>query len=165
MTDKHFETYDFRANAGYTDQSQSALNNWLTTMTGVFTEHWKDVSSADLKSTVGAIKSCAFDHVFLSSSQSMQGCVINIGDHEEKAMWFASHSDLLPLVGQVLYGSPEESPEDRELTSIEESVCKLIYEYLAQSLSEAWPLQEPLECALAQWVANPSRSRMLSAPR
>ncbi len=77
-------------------------------------------------------------------------------------MWLATRVDLLTLVGQVLCDAVEEF-DDRELTSVEISICRLVFEYLTQSLCEAWPLQELLDCSVVELENNPSRSRILAS--
>ena len=159
MTSNDYPVYDFVAAASVERPLSLALKSWTSKFAEFFQERWKQFSSSEMKVYPTPTKCYTFGEARSKWDQSL-GININFDDESQHGLLVSKRQHLLSLVMDILGESSDGDQPARELTAIEVSLCELIYEQVAATLSESWPQQQVLELPLGQLEASPNRCRI-----
>jgi flagellar motor switch protein FliM len=153
--------FDFRT-AGTSDLVVRSLKQWLTKTAGTFADGWEAVSDTEVALECESILSRTFEDGLQYTSAESIGCKIFLGEARIPTLACVSIRDLVSLIGCVLGTGPVTELVSRKMTSIELSLCELIFESLASSLSSAWSGHQPLPIAVGGFEETPQYSRLIS---
>ncbi len=154
-----YQRYDFAAAARVERPLWTAMNNWMLDSAELFTENWLDFSSTQIGAVPSIIDAQTFGALQESWTAPMLAVPVSAPNEPELGMLVASRTELLVLLMDILGGSSE-TESDRELTSVEVSLSKLILEQCCVCLGHGWQKQQPLELTVGEIDQTPNRSRM-----
>jgi flagellar motor switch protein FliM len=75
-------------------------------------------------------------------------------------MIVTERADIIILMMDILVQALNERPVDRELTSIEMSMCRLFLEHSVSGFAEAWPDKDSIPIKMDELDSQPNRSRL-----
>lgn len=150
--------FDFR-NAGTADGVVRMLRQWLGKTTDSFTDNWEAVSDTIVDLKCNSVLTRTFEEAVELMPMESIGFEISISQEKTPSLACVSIQDLISLIGAI-FGTPFDG-EDRKLTTIEISLCEMVYETLASSLSAAWLGQEPLKMVVGGYEDPPHFSRLI----
>lgn len=150
--------FDFR-NAGTADGVVRMLRQWLGKTTDSFTDNWEAVSNTIVDLKCESVLTRTFEEAVELMAMESIGFEVSIGADKTPSLACMSIQDLTALIGSIL-GTTFDS-EDRKLTTIEISLCEMVFDTLANSLSTAWLGQEPLKMAVGGFENPPHFSRLI----
>lgn len=159
MTQTHYQRYDFAAAARVKRPLRKRLNRWSQKTVELFIEQWAEVSATPV--TVSPINVDAKKFVDVQKAWENPCCGVPIGFQEESVLgMFVIDNDQLQVLLMDILGGSESGTKDRQLTSVEISLAKVVYESVALSYSLGWFGQEPLQYELGEFDCLPNRSRL-----
>lgn len=161
MTEKDYQPFDFRS-ASTSDETVTSLRTWLMKTSTTFLESWESVSSTTVSLECRNVLSRTFEQCLDSIRTESVGCGIKLGEESVSTMAWVSCRELVSAIGCVIGTGVVEDAKDRKLTSIEESLCEMLFETLASSLSNSWPGVKRLPVVVSDQLDDmPQRSRMV----
>jgi flagellar motor switch protein FliM len=155
-----YPVYDFLTASKVERPLSSALKIWLDKFSNVFLERWREFAPTEIRVTPRAINSTTFELAQSSWSQPSIGVVININQGAAQGMIVAQRSDLLILLMEILSETVLERPVDRNLTTIEGSLCQLLLEQSVRTFGESWPEKEVMPIEMGPVDEQPNRTRL-----
>ena len=158
MSKKEPYPFDFR-NAGTADGVVRMLRQWLGKTTDSFTDNWEAVSDTIVDLKCNGVLTRTFDEAVELMPMESIGFEVSIGEEKIPSLACVSIQDLTALIGSI-FGTTFDF-EDRKLTTIEISLCEMVFETLASSLSTAWLGQEPLKMVVGNYEDPPHFSRLI----
>jgi len=165
MIDRDYPKYDFLNASKVERPLAAALKIWMNKFTEMFPERWKELAPTPIKVTTLPIDSLRFDAVQGRWSQPSIGVPIRINGGAVNGMIVATQVDMLILIMEVLSESLSQKPSQRELTTIEQSLCELFLEQSLLTFGEAWPDKEILPTELGEIDRQPNRCRLMMPDR
>lgn len=160
-----YTVYDFGSSARVARPLWLAMHQWLTKYADLFVEHWSNFSPTGIQAVSSSIDAAEFEAMrqqWEGPSYGVEFSVAGANGEKHLGMMVVARPQLLTLLMDVLGNKCEDVVEDREMTSVESSLSKLVFEQALSSFAEAWSGKEPLECTLDELTDQPSRSRMLA---
>ena len=151
--------FDFR-NAGTTDGVVRLLRQWLGKATDSFADNWEAVSDTIVDFKCNNILTRTFEEAVNSMPMESIGFEIAIGNGKTSSLASISIQDTTALIGAI-FGVSFELEEERKLTNIEISLCQMIYETVAKSLSTTWLGLEPVKMKIGKFEDPPHFSRLI----
>lgn len=160
MTQVSYQVYDFASSARVERPLWLAFHNWMAKCGELFVEQWSNISTTPIQASPAPIDADDFDALQARWNKSAYGVEINFKDGATKGLLVVSRIELLRLLMEILGDRSPEVPVDRALTSVEKSLCGLIFEQIASAISQSWPEQQSLSFKLGEPDDQPNRSRM-----
>ncbi len=159
MTTKDYTPFDFRT-VESSDDSIKVLKTWLHRTADTFHESWESISATSVQMECGRIQTKSFDDALNAARSECIGYRFLLGENDIETLAYVSCKDLTSLLGYLTGPSLDES-EDRPPTSIEISLCHMIFETLASGMSESWPGNDVLQINVKNITDALQRSRVL----
>ena len=160
MTNKDYPIYDFVTASKVERPLASALKVWLDKFAKMFAERWKEFAPTEIQVNSMAIDSISFENQQAKWQQPSVGAPIIINHGAVNGMIVAERVEVLVLLMEILCEALAEKPQDRELTSVETSLCQLLFEQSLSTFGEAWPDKEILPTELEPLDWQPQRCRL-----
>jgi flagellar motor switch protein FliM len=160
MTDVDYPIYDFVTASKVERPLAIALKVWLDKFAKMFVERWKEFAPTEIQVRPLAIDSTSFESLQAKWKQPAVGAPIIVNHGAVNGMIVAERVELLVLLMEVLCESLQEKPTDRELTSVETSLCQLLFEQSVATFGEAWPDKDILPTELEPMDWHPNRCRL-----
>jgi flagellar motor switch protein FliM len=161
MSNIDYPVYDFLTASKVERPLAKALQVWLDKFAKTFVDRWKEFAPSEIVVTPLAIDSVTFEAAQAKWVEPAVGVPIDVNTGTVHGMIVASRSDLLILLMEILCETLTERPADRELTTVEGSLCQLLFEQSVATFGEAWPDKEVLPVTMAELEWQPNRSRLL----
>lgn len=165
MTPTEYPVYDFLTASKVERPLSAALKVWLSKFSGMFVERWLEFAPTEIQVTAMLIEARSFDAAQSRWTAPAVGLPIDINHGAVQGLVVVSRSDLLILMMEILSETITEKPADRELTSIESSLCELFFQHSIATFSEAWPAKEPLPIDAKAIDWQPNRCRLFQPER
>ncbi len=160
MTKNDYPVYDFLTASRVERPLASALKNWMSKFCKSFVDHWRAFATSPLQTSPMLINAMSFDEAKTKISRHSIGVPISINNEAVHGMIVTERADIIILMMDILVQSLNERPADRELTSIEMSLCRLFLEHSVAAFAEAWPDKDSMPIKMFELDLQPSRSRM-----
>lgn len=161
MSDPTYQVYDFAASARVERPLSLALRRWLDKFAERFVEQYSNFSLTEIEAEALLVDAETFEDLQNKWQAPSFSAEVQLQEGEFSGMLVAERSEILKLLMDIL-GSTDGETEDRELTSVEASLCEMIFEQAASTLAESWPEQEPLTQELQPLDFQPAHSRLFA---
>ncbi len=161
MTQTQYQVYDFASSARVERPLWLAFHHWLEKFAELFAEQWTSFSSTPIQATPMSIDASEFETLQTRWDKPAYGIEVSYRDDATRGMFLIDRGDLLRLLMDIL-GDTSEEAVDRSLTTVETSLCGLIFEQSASVLGQSWTEQETLNHRLGQPDSQPNRSRQFA---
>ncbi len=163
MTAATLQKFDFRR-SGFIDPAISRmLRIWMGKAAQVFAGRWEEMAPTAIPVHAGSPFTQTFGTLIDNLGEISTGSVLAVGNEKFPSLLTVGRAGLLALIGQVLCNNPEQMPEPRELTSIENELAHLLFEAFVAACSEAWPQKEPLKVSCGNIEQEPQKWRLYGA--
>lgn len=156
-----YQRYDFAAAARVERPLWIALNGWMLKSAELLEENWVDFSATKIGAVPSIIDAQKFSDLQESWTVPMLAVPIETDAESALGMLVIRCRDVLVLLMDIL-GGDASGDSDRELTSVEISLVKLVFEQSCLCLGQGWPEQQPLNLKFGEIDAMPNRSRMFA---
>ena len=160
MTNKDYPIYDFVTASKVERPLARALKVWLDKFAKMFVERWKEFAPSEIQVSSLAIDSISFENQQAKWQQPALGAPIIINHGAVNGMIVAERVEILLLLMEILCEGLTDKPQDRELTSVETSLCQLLFDQTLSTFGEAWPDKEILPTELEPLDWQPQRCRL-----
>ena len=160
MSKDAYKKFDFRK-AGTSDYVVRTLKTWLHKSEGTFSDSWEAVAGTHAELKCETVLSRTFEEGIRSVGSSCIGYAIFLADDKLPSLACISNEDVIALVSHIVGTNAEEKVKGRKLTSIEISLCRLLFETLGSALSIAFAGSEPLKIELGECDETPQLSRLI----
>jgi flagellar motor switch protein FliM len=161
MTEANYQTYDFASSARVERPLWLAFHHWLEKFAELFAEQWSNFSSTEITAVPLSIDAEEFEVLQSRMDKPAYGIQVAFHDESTQGMFVIDRCELLLLVMDILGDSSGEA-NDRALTSIETSLCGLIFEQSASVMGQSWPEQESLNFKIGEPDDQPNRNRSMA---
>jgi len=143
------EAYDFRKPTPLAGGLEQRLAAWLEVACALAPAQWAKQLPVSLDMAFRKAETMRPADGWALFPETAVAYTVNANAGESVTLALLPRPCALALVGAALGAAAEEAPENRELTSVEESVCEyLVQKLLMAPLQEAWPGASPLQLAL-----------------
>ncbi|MEQ1904043.1 MAG: FliM/FliN family flagellar motor switch protein [Pirellulaceae bacterium] len=160
MTKTDYPVYDFLTASRVERPLASALKNWMSKFCKSFADHWRAFATSQLQSSPMLINAMSFEEAKAKISRNSIGVPISINNDSVQGMIVTERADIIILMMDILVQALNERPVDRELTSIEMSMCRLFLEHSVSGFAEAWPDKDSMPIKMDELDSQPNRSRL-----
>jgi flagellar motor switch protein FliM len=157
---KDYPVYDFVTASKVERPLSAALKVWLDKFAKMFADRWKEFAPTQIQVVPTPIDSVTFEATQSKWNRPAIAAPIQINQGAVNGMIVSKRTDILILLMEILCETLTEKPEDRELTSVESSLCQLFFEQSAATFGEAWPQKEILPVDLGEMDPHPNRCRL-----
>jgi flagellar motor switch protein FliM len=155
-----YQVYDFASSARVERPLWLAFHNWMAKCSDLFVEQWSNFSMTPIQVSPSQIDAADFEVLQAQWNTPTYGAEVSFRDGATKGLLVINRGELIRLLMDILGDSSPEVPADRTLTTVEKSLCGLIFEQTASVIGQSWPSQESLSFSLEQTDDQPNRSRM-----
>ncbi|MFT5302233.1 MAG: flagellar motor switch protein FliM [Mariniblastus sp.] len=159
MSQPQYQVYDFASSSRVGRPCWLAFQAWLTKSADLFVEQWSNFSATTIQVIPRSIDADEFETLQSKWTQPAYGVEVGFNDDATTGLLVTDRKQLLRLLMDILGNTSTDEIEDRALTSIEKSLCRLIFEQAASVLGQGWPDQQTLTFSLGQPDDQPNRSR------
>ena len=128
----------------------------------LFAEQWSNFSATPIQATPGTIDAYDFETLQARWNKPAYGAEVSFKEGATKGLMVIYRTELLRLLMDILGDTSTEAPVDRALTSVETSLCSLIFEQSASVIGQSWPDQETLSVKVGEPDDQPNRNRMFA---
>ena len=160
MISNELTPFDFR-NSGATNDTIGVLKSWMRKAVEIFQERLERISIGSVEIRFHQVLSRTFENEVGEIDSESFGYEIEIGEPGEPTLAYVSCMELVAIVSCLLGNEPQEVEDSRKLTSIENSIGRMILGALASALNESWPGENNLAIVAKQNAESPHRSRMM----
>jgi flagellar motor switch protein FliM len=157
-----YHVYDFASSARVDRPLWLAFHNWMEKFAKLFVEHWSSISSTPIQATPLTIDAGEFETLQTRWNKPAYGVEVGFKEESTTGLLVIDRLELLRLLMDILGDSAGAELVDRELTSVETSLCEMIFEQTASVIGQSWPDQESLTFSLGETNNQPNRSRMFA---
>ena len=167
MNKNQYQVYDFASSARVERPVLKAFSHWMQKFAELFAEHWKNFSATPVETSSLLVD--AHDFSTIQSKWTLPSYAVEIRFRDEAAsgqssgMLVIDRLEILTMLMDILGNTGEMA--DRELTSVEDSLCEMIMEQVAASMVQAWPEQEEISANVGELNQQPNRSRMFATDK
>jgi flagellar motor switch protein FliM len=126
----------------------------------MFVDRWKELAPTDIRVIPLPMDSVTFESAQSQWTVPTVAFPININQGAVQGIIVAKRVDMMIILMEILCETMTERPADRELTSVETSLCQLFLEQSVATFGEAWPQKEILPIELGELDQRPSRCRL-----
>ena len=162
MSETTYQKYDFAASARVERPLWLALHRWLEKFAERFVKQYSNFSATTIEAEALLIDAESFEALQGRWEEPTLSAEVQLRDGAVSGMLVGARSELRKLLMDILGSTDGGEASDRELTSIESSLCEMIFEQAANTLAESWPKQEPLTVQLQPMDSQPAESRLYS---
>jgi flagellar motor switch protein FliM len=166
MNTVNYPVYDFVTASKVERPLAAALKAWFTKFSARFRERWSEFSASPVRVTSSLANAMSFDAARTKWTRPTVATPIVIGGKEKtpevQGLILAHCSDVILLIMEILSESIGERPADRELTSIEVSMCDMLFQTAGSVLGEAWLDKDPLPVKTGAFDFMPNNSRLFA---
>ena len=159
MSSPEYLVYDFKK-AGASDATAVAFKSWIEKASFVFAECWTELADGSVKLVADDIRTANFDATLKNVELGSVGCVVQFGDETCRGLWHLDPKGIRQIFAMMTNHPDDSDDGERPVSEIELVLAKLFFEYSARALSEAWPLQQPLEVSVVEMEETPKRSKL-----
>ena len=150
--------YDFSASQ-IPSSMKEFLRRWQTKFVKLVDSFFTELSSSKTTSSVLPPASKSFSDLQNDWEGSTVGLRYRVSEQAFAGVLLASKESLLRFALTILGQNEEELP-DRQLTHVEASLAKMIFEQIVEAYSRTWPLQQSLAIQLDGDEPNISQSKV-----
>ena len=161
MSQPQYQVYDFASSARVERPLWLAFHHWLEKFAELFTEQWSSLSPTEITAVPLPIDAEQFEVLQSRLDKPAFGTQVAYKDDSTQGMFVIDRGDLLMLLMDILGDSSGEA-NDRVLTTVETSLCGLIFEQTAAVLGQSWPEQESLNYKIGEPDDQPNRNRSMA---
>jgi len=154
------EPFDFTRPGSLSSSIADAWQRWIEMVKSEFRERWMQLTNTEVKFRILEQIPLNFDAVRQRLPKPAIGCSLNLGTANLPTLLVFDRPLALGMILQMLGETNSELPEDRPLSSIEFSLCEVLFQKLAESISESWPDKDQINCELGSLDPFPHRSRL-----
>lgn len=165
MINTEYPLYDFLTASRIERPLSDALKVWTTKFAELFAERWQEFAPTEISVVPQAVEAISFDAAQTRWSQPCVGVPIKINGDAVHGMIVAERSDILILLMEILSETISQKPADRALTSIEVSLCEMLFDQSLLTFGEAWPDKEILPTEIGPVDPQPNRCRLFTPTR
>ncbi len=158
MSQQELYPFDFR-NAGTADEVVRMLREWMRKTSDAFCDSWEAVSNSEANFHCHSVLTRTFEEGVAAVPLDSVGFGMMVGAEPLRSLACMSTQDLVSLIGAIVGTSFEY--QNRKLTTIEVSLCEMVFETLASALGAAWFGEEPLEIRVAEVEELPHFARLI----
>ena len=162
MNQIQYQVYDFATSARVDRPLWLAFHNWMEKFAKLFVEHWPSISLTPIQATPLPIDAGEFEALQNGWKKPAYGVEVGFKDESTTGLLVIDRLELLRLLMDILGDSTGGELVDRELTSVEISLCEMIFEQSASVIGQSWPEQESLSFNVGETSDQPKRSRMFA---
>lgn len=159
MTEPQYQVYNFASSARVERPLWVAFHHWLEKFAERFVEQWANFSQTEIQATPLEIDAESFESLQQNWDQPALSAEVRFNDNKLVGMFLVHRVQLHKLLMDVL-GNTAAASDDRQLTSVEFSLCELIFEQAASTLAESWPDQQSLSFVIQPVDPQPAHSRL-----
>ncbi len=160
MTNSGFPRYDFLAASRVARPLAQALKAWMTKFAPIFAERWIEFAPTEISVKPMLVNAMSYEAAQARWRQPTVGATMGILGDQVPGLIVMRRTDVIILEMDILQESLHQRPTDRELTSIEVSLCQLLFQQFATTLGEAWPDKERLAVSLGALDGQPQHLRL-----
>ena len=153
------ELFDFRRPGGLAFDNADCWRTWMDAFQLDFREKWLQMTRFETEVNCASPISMSFDKVRKQIANPAVARNMTLGSHAIPVLMVFPRQMALGGVLQLLGESLTEWPEDRPLTSIEASLCEIMFQRIMESLADSWPEKDPLPCQAGAIDLAPHRCR------
>lgn len=154
------EPFDFTRPGSLSSSIADAWQRWIEMVKSDFRERWMQLTNTEVKVRILEQMPLNFDAVRQRLPKPAIGCSLNLGSANLPSLLVFDRPLALGMILQMLGEPSGELPEDRPLSSIEFSLCEVLFQKVAESISESWPDKDQISCELGSLDPFPHRSRL-----
>lgn len=166
MSPTEYPKYDFRAATKLERPLASPLNAWFSKFNKLFVERWADFASTAIHVNSVFGDSLSFEAARVKWINPTVACPVSIKSLDRKTdvqgLLVAECADVIIVVMEILSEGLSARPPHRELTSIELTMCQLLFQTSVAALSEAWLDKDTLPISLGEFEFQPNNSRLFT---
>jgi flagellar motor switch protein FliM len=166
MNSAEYPKYDFLSASKLERPLATALSAWFGKFNKLFTERWADFASSQVQVSSNHCDSLSFDAARVRWTNPTVACPVTIKSLDQKTvvpgLIVAECADVIIVMMEILSETLPERPADRQLTSIELTMCQLLFQTSVSALSEAWLDKEMLPITLGEFDFQPNNSRLFT---
>lgn len=160
MSDIQYQVYDFASSARVERPLWLPFHHWMQKFAELFVEHWTNYSLTTVEASSTQIDASPFEDLQQTWEKPAYGVELSFKNDAVWGMLVIDRVELLALLMDILGDSGADEIKDRELTTVETSLCQLVFEQAASTIGEAWVEQETLDFNLEEVTDQPNRSRL-----
>ena len=161
MSQPQYQVYDFASSARVERPLWLAFHHWLEKFAELFAEQWSNFSPTEITAVPLPIDAEQFEELQSRLDKPAYGAQVTYQGNATQGMFVIDRGDLLLLLMDILGDSSGEAI-DRSLTTVETSLCSLIFEQTASVLGQSWPEQESLSHKIGEPDDQPNRNRSMA---
>lgn len=154
------EPFDFTRPGSLSSSIADAWQRWIEMVKSDFRERWMQFANTEVKFRILEQMPLSFDTVRQRLPKPAIGCSLTLGGSSLPSLLVLDRPLALGMILQMLGEPVGESPEDRPLSAIEFSLCEVLFQKIAESISESWPDKDQISCELGSLDPVPHRSRL-----
>ncbi|MFK7765633.1 MAG: FliM/FliN family flagellar motor switch protein [Mariniblastus sp.] len=166
MSENNYQVYDFASGARVERPVVKGFGKWMQKFAESFSEHWKNFSDTSVDPSPIQVDAHEFGTLQAKWDRTSYALEIRFSDassRETSGMIVCDRLEILTLLMDVLRDTDE--PTERELTSVEDSLCEMILEQTGHSLVHSWPQQQEISVKIGELTQGPNGSRMFAADK
>jgi flagellar motor switch protein FliM len=156
------EPYDFRRPARLAGPLQQRLGDWMRNFCTLALARWRQEIPIDLAVNLAEIVTARTITTLGGLNENHTGYALSLADGVPTLLVFPRPL-LLSLALGMLGDACAETPSDRDLTAVEESLTEYLLQQTIPVFAETWPGAEPLAVRLGSKELRPRYTRMFGA--
>lgn len=160
MSGNELIPFDFR-NAGTSDFVVRSLKTWLQKSEGTFSDSWEATAGSRANLRCGSVLSRTFEEGVRTVGSACVGYSILLGQDKFPTLACIPNTHAIQIANHVVGSGLEGDPPERKLTSIEVSLCRMLFETFGSALSIAFAGTEPLSVVTGDYDESPQLSRLI----
>lgn len=154
--------FDFRRPGGLADDLDALFSKWTAALCGLAPEKLRDVLSADLQVTANEHMVLPFESAAAQIPDPGVGERIPLSANGPETLLVFSRGMVLTLLGSMMAEPTDGEIVDRELSTVELSLCETLFEGFVAAINEGWPARSVLDGKIDHMILRPARYRMLA---
>ncbi len=164
MTQSTPHNYDFQMPGGLAVEHAQQLKLWMSNFTNLFKEKWQAIVPSVLTMKFESDAAFSFGVLKDRMPKPAIGIKVRVGHPGFESLVVVDRKAALAIVMEMTGEQPEEN-EDRNLSTIEQSLLEMFVKEVVGTQSESWIEQDSLAMECLESDFMPHRSRMFSPKR
>lgn len=157
----NIQEYDFREPGRLADEVRQCQLSWQKGLFALLMQRWREELPYEMKLVPGTVIIHRPAEAVRLLPQPALGFKFAVGQTGTPTVIVLSRRTALALAMGLLGDSGEELPEDRDLTSVEQSLVEVIVQEFCAALRQAWPYDEQFHCRVLNVEQQPDRMRLI----
>lgn len=158
--ESHPSVLDFHSPRRPPIEAWRQLSAWQKGVCTHIQEGWAPLLALPETLQPGKIEPLQFDASLRRLPEEGIAVCFALGEEHLPSMMVFSARQIHTLLADLLSLPGETWPEERKLTTVEESMLELLFQKLGEAISEAWPASKPIPCRYLETEAKPQRTRL-----